>query len=141
MIRRILIPLDGSPTSEVILPAAIRLAHRGGADVCLVQAEHPLVTEHYAAIAQISLSGAQEYLLGVGRRFEDEGIATRVFTPLGSPQEAILRIATQEEVSLIAMATHGRTGFSRLIRGSVAEQVLRSSRVPVYVVRPPGPGE
>lgn len=54
----------------------------------------------------------------------------------GAPAEEITRFAEEESIDLIVMATHGRTGLSHIVMGSVAEKVMRSSRVPVLVVKP-----
>lgn len=136
MIQRILVPLDGSLTSEAILPQVVRLAARKESEVILVRAEHPIVTENYALIADIAMKGAKEYLLGIQERLRSYRIRTRTFEQMGSPADVILQIALDQRVSMIALATHGRTGLTRLILGSVAEQVLRSSPVPVLVLRP-----
>jgi nucleotide-binding universal stress UspA family protein len=136
MNQRILVPLDGSLTSEAILPQVVRLAAREESEVILVRAEHPIVTENYALIAEAAMDGAKEYLLGIQGRLAPHRIRTRTLEQMGAPADVILRAAAEERVSMIALATHGRTGVSRLILGSVAEQVLRLSPVPVLVLRP-----
>jgi universal stress protein A len=57
--------------------------------------------------------------------------------PMGNPADEIVQLARDEEASLIVLGTHGRTGFSRLLMGSVAEVVVRRSPCPVLVYRPP----
>jgi nucleotide-binding universal stress UspA family protein len=59
----------------------------------------------------------------------------------GRPAERIVEYAQSEQVDLIAMVTHGRSGFRRRVFGSVAEKVLRTTTLPVLLVRPPGAGE
>lgn len=83
-------------------------------------------------------SEALEYLHGQSRRLEDRGIHTTVrFVMADDAAEAIIEHARAEHVDGIAMATHGRTGLSHLLAGSVCERVIRSGVAPVLVLRPP----
>lgn len=70
------------------------------------------------------------------RRLEREGWRVEVGTAFGDPAEEIVAFAGDHDVDLVAMATHGRTGLSRALLGSVAERALRRLRVPVLMVRP-----
>lgn len=65
-----------------------------------------------------------------------EGYTVTVEADFGNPAEAIIERSRTGDIDLIAMTTHGRSGISRLIFGSVAEQVLRQAQVPVFLVRP-----
>ncbi|HLF94644.1 MAG TPA: universal stress protein [Planctomycetota bacterium] len=136
MIRRILVPLDGSAMSEAILPEVVRLVRRRESEVVLVSAEPPVVTEDSALIATVAPEGATEYLLAIRERLEARHVRARILEQRGTPTDVILRVAREQRASMIAMATHGRTGLTRLILGSVAEEVLRRSPVPVFLVRP-----
>jgi nucleotide-binding universal stress UspA family protein len=136
MTQRILVPLDGSVTSEAILPQVIRLARPKHSHVILLRAEHPIVTEPFVPIPDLALKAAREYLLGVGERLESQGIQAERIEEWGAPADRILQRARTERISLIAMATHGRSGLSRALLGSVAEQVVRTSPVPVFILRP-----
>ncbi|HUW12521.1 MAG TPA: universal stress protein [Anaerolineae bacterium] len=71
-------------------------------------------------------------------RLSNAGLSVSVVVLFGRPAERIIEHATKEQVDLIAMSTHGRSGFSRWMLGSVADKVLRGVMLPVLVVRPPG---
>jgi nucleotide-binding universal stress UspA family protein len=101
----------------------------------VVIAQHPIYRERemesLRAEAERSLAGAKE-------RLNKAGLEVRVEILFGRPAEKIIEYAVKEEVDLIAMATHGRSGFSRWVFGSVAEKVLRAIALPILLIRPPG---
>jgi nucleotide-binding universal stress UspA family protein len=141
-IRRILVALDGSPFSEEGLSPAIDLARAAGAKLTLLEvvtrrdglARFLFPTERSAETAERSLGDVVERLPpGLGP------VEVRV-AEHASPAEGIIDEARKGGVDLIAMATHGRGGIARLLLGSVAERVVRSSPVPVLVFRPRGVG-
>jgi nucleotide-binding universal stress UspA family protein len=76
-------------------------------------------------------------MLPLARQLQEQGIETRVEVAFGHPAEEIVRYAEQEKVDLIAMCTHGRSGISRWILGSVADKVLRGTHLPILLIRPP----
>lgn len=125
MFERILVPLDGSPRAETILPQLARVLRRDDAEVLLVRSVKTVAER----------SAAHEYLHDVLRRFSGRGARVNARVLAGAPAESVLRAAAEEHSTLIAMATHGRTGLARFAFGSVAEQVLRESRVPLLLVR------
>lgn len=131
--ERILIPLDGSRRAEGALVHLREHLKRVDADVLLL-----LVSTPDARVARQSY----DYLGGIERRLAEYGLHASSLVWVGEPAEAILEIAARERVSLVAMTTHGRTGVRRWVFGSVAEKVLRSSPVPVLLVRSfPSEGE
>jgi nucleotide-binding universal stress UspA family protein len=137
MFRRILLPLDGSRLAEAVLSQVEPILRRGDAEVLLLRVVSPVIYP-YAEIpvAMPDLRGnAAEYLRGVGSRLCERGARVRELVEEGSPALAITRIAEREKVTLVAMATHGRTGLSRWVFGSVTEQVMRESPVPILVLR------
>jgi nucleotide-binding universal stress UspA family protein len=136
MIERILVPLDGSTTAEAILPHLKRLLRRSDSEVIVMRAANPPPAEDAMALFEASLAAAREYVVGMKERLESQGVRAKAVARLGSPAGAILDTAEEEKATLIAMATHGRTGLARAFLGSVAEHVLRKSPVPVVVVRP-----
>lgn len=83
---------------------------------------------------------ATAYLAGVARRLREKGIDAEIVTVQGQPGEAIVSYAENNGISLIAIATHGRSGLQRTVIGSVADYVLRESNLPVLMVKP-GEGE
>jgi nucleotide-binding universal stress UspA family protein len=136
--KRILVPLDGSPLAEAILPVAEEWAKEEEAEVILLRA----VLAHHlpggdATEAEVHAVGEGEaYLKAVAERLERRGLTrARWVVWYDEPAKAIAEAVARDEVDLIAMATHGRSGLSRLLLGSVAEAVVRSSRVPVLLLR------
>ena len=136
MIEKIVVPLDGSVTAEAVLPHVRRLLRLEDAEAVFVRAENPAPVENYVPVAEAALAAAREYVAGIRERFEKEGAKARSVARLGAPASVILDVIREEKASLVAMATHGRTGLRRLLFGSVAEQLLRKSTVPVLAVRP-----
>jgi nucleotide-binding universal stress UspA family protein len=123
---RLLVPLDGSPESESILPALLPLLRSRPVDLSLLRVaarEEPVRDLRY------SMDRLRKNLLL-------DGIQARTFVEWGSPAEEILYYAKESWCNLVAMTTHGRTGLRRVFLGSVAEQVVRRSSVPVLVNRP-----
>jgi nucleotide-binding universal stress UspA family protein len=104
-----------------------------GSDVDVDIARHPIYRDQELA----SMRASVEVSLGPAARIlEEKGIETRVDVAFGRAAQEIVRFAEQEEVDLIAMCTHGRSGVSRWILGSVADKVLRGTHLPVLLVRP-----
>jgi nucleotide-binding universal stress UspA family protein len=144
---KILAPLDGSDLSEAALGPARVLSRAVGADLLLLR-----VIEQDASVVWgvdpigVALQRVTPEELGEARQYLDEladppGPVDRsvdVLVDAGDPASVISRIARQERVDLIAMATHGRTGLARLTMGSVATSTLQRAHVPVLLVRPPG---
>jgi len=122
---RILIPLDGSEAGEAVLPALYPLIRAHRVESTLF---HAAETPEEAATAQVYLEKRRKIL-------ESQGVATRILIGSGSPVEEILSQAETGGYDVIAMATHGRTGLDRVLMGSVAEEVVRRSRLPVLLSR------
>jgi nucleotide-binding universal stress UspA family protein len=146
MLERILVPLDGSETSEAVLPQVRRLLMRKDAEVFLLQvAEVDYLPTYESSRLRVELPElAQQYVRRLARRLEEDGVRTRPLVATGAPAPEILAAAAEHKVSLIAMATHGRTGLSRWTLGSVTEKLLRASPVPVLAMRSfpaPAPAE
>jgi nucleotide-binding universal stress UspA family protein len=136
MLEKILVPLDGSVTAEAILPHVRRLLRRQDSEVILLRVANPPAAEEQMLAIEASLAAAREYIVGIKDRLEQQGVRARAEARMGPPAGTILDLAEEEGVSLIALATHGRTGFKRALFGSVAEHVVRKSPVPVFTVRP-----
>ena len=144
--NRILVPLDGSPISEQILTPAASLAHSTGSSIVLVQvvptgANIRRMTAHpfRRSTTQTRLSQQIEiadYLGGLAEDLRSGGIEVTIDTAQGEIAEEIVAMGTSHRASVIAMCTHGRTGIRRLALGSVAEQVLRQSAMPLLLYRP-----
>lgn len=144
MIRRVLVPLDGSALAESVLPAVQALATLTGAGVTLLQAVAPL--EPLLVLpedrGELALDRAEQaaaerdavaYLATVARRLTEQHLIVDSRVVTEPPAGAIIRIGMT--VDLIAMATHGRSGVGRWVFGSVADKVLHGATVPVLLVR------
>lgn len=146
MYERVLVPLDGSELAEAILPFAEQIAGAFDAEVVLLRVVEPL-----PSAAGIAAGGAgvdafflrqletKKYLAEVAKRLEGRGLRIRTRLALGTPAAEITESAKAERADLIAMTTHGRSGLSRAVFGSVAEQVLRAAALPVLMIRMPAP--
>jgi nucleotide-binding universal stress UspA family protein len=138
MFQRILIPLDGSPRAESILPQVDHLWEREASELLLVHSVSGYSPSNGDTTPTLvhRRDDAESYLQGVARRYMDAGAKVRIRVLEGSPAGAILDAAKREKASMIAMTTHGRTGIMRWLMGSVADQIIRSSEVPLLLVRP-----
>jgi nucleotide-binding universal stress UspA family protein len=137
MLSRILVPLDGSPLAEAVIPQVAELAALRKAEVVLLRVAlaHTLPGADPVAAQVRAVDEAEAYLLRVERDLVARGLPVVRAVRYGRPAEEILDHARVGGVSLIAMSTHGRTGIRRWVLGSVAEQVARRSPVPVLLWR------
>jgi nucleotide-binding universal stress UspA family protein len=136
LLNRIVVPLDGSAVAEAVLPELRNLLRQADSEVILVRSEYPLVADTYPPVVlESSVTAAKSYLRRIEDRLAEEGVRTRTIADLGPAADFILRVARQERATLIALSTHGRSGASRVLMGSIAEQVVRESPVPVLAVR------
>ena len=149
MYHRILVPVDGSPTSNAGLAEAVRLAQRLGARIRLLH----VVDELPIAVSAEGLGGMSIDLLGLLREAGEQVLAqarSRV-EAAGVPVDVVLvdslsgrladHVTAQAQAwpaDLIVIGTHGRRGIGRMLLGSDAEQVLRHAPVPVLLFRIPG---
>jgi nucleotide-binding universal stress UspA family protein len=86
-------------------------------------------------IKDYAVSQAEAHLADIVDRLGKDGAKAQSFIRLGKPEDEIVRFATENNVDLIVMGTHGRTGLAHMLVGSVAERVVRSSKVPVLTLR------
>ena len=150
MFKKILIPLDGSKLGEAALPHVENLAIMANSEVILYQAVPPadgIVLspdgEIFSTVreegANSGLSdAAQKYLDGLKDKLASNGVTVRTEVQPGHPAESIIDFAKAEGIDLIAMSTHGRSGISRWVFGSVADKVLHAAETPVLLVRASG---
>jgi len=136
MFERILIPLDGSALAESVLIHARRLLSPNDGELLLLQVVTlPPSTEADAGEPlDLLWARATEYLQNVSGRLSSEGFRVRSRVVEGFPANQILSVAKRDKATLIAMSTHGRTGLSRWVFGSVTEKVLRASPIPVLAI-------
>ena len=150
MYEKILIPLDGSELAECSLQHAKAIAQGCNvADVIVLRVIEPLSTQTISALAEAgddSIRKAEEqnrqdaegYVLKVMNNLRPQGIASQAVTVEGRVADEILSYTEKNNVDLIVMSTHGRSGLSRFFFGSAAEKVSRHSRVPVLLISPEG---
>ena len=141
--RRILVPLDGSELAETVLPKVVALAKGMAAEIILLRVVPPhVLADHSLTTARKTLArerlNAMEYLEHVQRHLSEQGVVARWIMRAGSPAEQIVAAANQQAADLIAMSTHARSAVGRLIRGSVADAVVRSAVVPMLLMRSVG---
>ncbi len=134
MFERVLLPLDGSETAERVLPHLRRLLAGRSPEIVVFRSLDTAVPD-IAAMGPVDAAEAERYVRKIAFQLIQEGRQARGLVRHGSGASAILRAAREEQASLIALSTHGRSGLSRLVLGSVAESVLRGAPVPVLLVR------
>lgn len=146
---RVLVPLDGSVRSEAILGPLSSLFRSLGGQLILLHVsesidylhEHPDYCEvcrsARAAGAELDIEPvrARHYLEEVATRLRADGMSVQVEVGVGAASSTIIRVAAQHQADLIAAATHGRSGLSEVILGSVATDTVRRAGVPVLLVR------
>jgi nucleotide-binding universal stress UspA family protein len=142
--RKILVAVDGSPASEKGLREALRLAGGEGSSLCILH-----VVDNLPAFAGVAPADWMDLLPALrenGRQIlaqarataEKAGVAASAVlreTAGGAAADVIVAEAKKLEAELIVLGTHGRRGMRRLVLGSDSEQVVRTSPVPVLLVR------
>jgi len=148
MYKKIMVPLDGSELAECVLPHVDAFIKGFNiSNVILVrvvepeisyQGEYPIDPEKVAERESARKSAAKDYLNQVENRLKHEGTVLQAEVIVGRVTECLIDYTKENDVDLILIATHGRSGVSRWVRGSVADKILRSSNIPVLMVRAPG---
>lgn len=144
MIRKILVALDGSSASQAVLPIAGYIAQAGGYELTLLavwemgpQDAETLGPRTAEALRAHGAANMRSYLDNVARSLEEQrGLKPAIEVRAGHPAIEIMDAAAHLGSDLIAMATHGRRGATAATRGSVADKLLRGSKVPVLAVGP-----
>jgi nucleotide-binding universal stress UspA family protein len=143
MYDRILLPTDGSETMAGVIEHAVGLADHHDATL------HTLYVANTASLSDLPADAGwenvtealhregEEAIATIEAQAERHGIAIEPDVREGSPATEILDYADEEDCDVIVMGTHGRSGVDRLLLGSVAERVVRSSAVPVLTIRVP----
>jgi nucleotide-binding universal stress UspA family protein len=142
MYTRMLIPLDGSKTAENVLPYGRILARTFQIPVELMEvldiagmASH-VAAEKARRLDTVVTEGersSEQYLKKIASSFSGVNVGCTV--ERGRPEDVIVEKAAADKTTLIAMATHGRSGMSRWLLGSIAEKVLRAATNPLLLVR------
>jgi nucleotide-binding universal stress UspA family protein len=149
MYHKILAPLDGSAFAECALDHVKAIAQGCEVpEVVLLRVAEPIHSSDLAAYAEAGIdtamlmhdveAGAQLYIAKKAEELKKQGVPVRGVVSTGWAADAIMSFAEKENVDLIIMSTHGRSGIGRWFMGSVADKVVRHSKVPVLTVAPPG---
>ncbi len=149
MFQKILVPLDGSDLAETVLPHVAAIVSESKVNtitfIRIIEPIYPpgdeaaltlfFTEDNLEKMQSAQQADAEEYLKSVLDRltFADVSLKTEVIH--GKAAESLADYAAHNDISLIVVATHGRSGVGRWVMGSVAERILRSSCVPVLMLR------
>jgi nucleotide-binding universal stress UspA family protein len=149
MYQHIIVPMDGSKLAECVLPHVEAIA--GGCNVarvtlaCVVAplhlhnyAEEKLLPKERRQMEDKVTNDARKYLNKIATQLKRRGIAAEYVVLTGDTVKQLVNYANKNDVDLFVISTHGRSGISQLVWGSIAESLLRHSCVPVLMVRAPG---
>lgn len=131
-IRKLLLPVDGTGRAREALPGILEFAGVFDTQVVLLRI---VAGADRRAVEASELARAEQELEELAKLIEKQGIQTLRLMGAGDPAERILKTVDEQDVDVIAMATHGRSGVSRLMEGSITEEVLRKAKVPILVTR------
>jgi nucleotide-binding universal stress UspA family protein len=144
MLSHVLVPLDGSTLAAEAVTHARNLLPSGGKITLVAAVEVPempiygyypavSVPDYDRTIADL-VPAAKHYLDGVAEELRHAGFQVRVEAQIGEPAETIIEVARKAQVEAIVISTHGRSGLSRWLFGSVTQKVLEAKVCPVYVI-------
>jgi len=145
-IRTIVCPIDFSEPSEKGLGAAVELAVSFSAELVLIHVVAPMPAMpgaatpmgfHIPGVLQGMKEAAQKGLEKMSQSIKKQGTPIRTAVIEGNPAHEIVRFPEHKEGVMIVMATHGLSGWSRLLFGSVTDKVVRSARCPVLTIPEP----
>ncbi|MBS0209535.1 MAG: universal stress protein [Planctomycetes bacterium] len=137
--KKILVPTDFSEMSRAAVDYAAALAREGGGELLIVTVReitpiYATAEGMYCGVEEPNHAALKQMLNEV--RPKDPLVRVRREVLDGAPADAIVALAAAEQVDLIVMATHGRTGLMHLLMGSVAEGVVRNADCPVLTLKP-----
>jgi nucleotide-binding universal stress UspA family protein len=153
MYDRILVPLDGSKMAECVIPHVLKITQDSKSkEVILLRVCEPVSIladypanmkepweDHVKAVNEYSSRQCQMYLDTVEEELKAAGLKNLTTVGcLGNPANEIVNYVEKNNIDMVIMATHGRSGAGRWAYGSVAEKVLRSTCAAVLVIKGPG---
>ena len=156
MYKKILVPLDGSELAECVLPhvesfisgcqvgtivfARVIEPQQFTSRGTYAPSEMDLqkVEQNFKMLEEERKETAGAYLSGIAKRFARPGVNVKTAVLVGRPADKLIDYTETNDVELILIATHGRSGVSRWVRGSIADRILRAASIPVLMVRAPG---
>jgi nucleotide-binding universal stress UspA family protein len=143
MYKKILVPLDGSPLAEAVLPHAQALAKSEGAEIVILRVPDlpaPDLFTHNPAMANKIVEDSEiesdRYLKEEVKKIKGKGVKVTGLIREGPVPDTILAAAKETHADMIAMSTHGRSGIQRWLIGSVADRVVHFSPIPVMLIHP-----
>jgi len=143
MYKKILVPIDGSPLSEGVLDCASQLAKNEGSEIVILCVAVNPISEFIFGDPGLAKdfidsqeTATKEYLVKIENDLKKKGLRVSCFMREGSVAETIIRTAEEIKADIIAMSTHARKPVAQFFMGSVAENVLRHSKIPVMLIRP-----
>lgn len=143
MYKKILVPIDGSPLSEGVLECASILAKNEDSEIVLLCVAVNVISEFIFGDPGLAKdfidsqeTSTKEYLIRVENDLKKKGIRVSSLMREGSVADTIITTAEEIKADVIAMSTHARKPVAQLFLGSVAENVLRHSKIPVMLIRP-----
>lgn len=142
--QRIIVPLDGSEWSEAVLPNAADIARAHESELILLHVRADPLPEFIDPIEDTDDANTTTEATGLRTRLNDlrtklhsEDVNATIAIIVGANvAQAIQAYIIEQNVDLVIMASHGRTGLMRLVLGSVAQEVMQSVKVPIMVLRP-----
>lgn len=145
MYKKIMVPLDGSPIAECVIPHIEAIAKACGSNVELISVVEPteIPTRGKIALSDEDLKQidnevkkeTHKYLDGISQRLNRSGVKANPVILVGKPGDSLIEYTQNNDVDMLIMATHGRSGLTKFFWGSVAEKVLRAVNVPVLLVK------
>ena len=156
MYKKVMVPLDGSELAESVLPHVesfitgcqvstivfvqvielTPMAYRRS--YATSEFDSGMIQEKTKEIEEERKSNAGKYLKEAVNRLKQDGVKFQTEVLVGKAADSLIDYTEANDIDLILMATHGRSGVGRWIRGSMADRILRASRAPVLMVRAPG---
>ncbi|MDY6835665.1 MAG: universal stress protein [Chloroflexota bacterium] len=151
MFKRILVCLDSSSLAEQILPYASEIALRSSCEMVLLEVVSavssvgvaipgvepvPIASDILSDRIEKEKQEAIAYLENVAQPLREKGLSVESVALQGLPGDAIVAYAQENQIDVVAIATHGRSGLGRLVFGSVAEHVLKESGLPILLIKP-----
>jgi nucleotide-binding universal stress UspA family protein len=150
--ERIIVPLDGSRLSAQAIPYATEIGKRFDSEVVLVRVLPPpgpttipvdintgnigeIISQDMQTKDVDNPSNAKRYLMNWTQSLKTQGVKTSYQVTIGTPAKSIMEMAQAQQASLIVMMSHGRGWVKRAIMGSVADEILSHSSVPVLIIR------
>lgn len=136
--EKLLLTADDDPCSLKAVRCGYELAAQLGAKVALIGVVEPVVGDPDAGIfLEEANRRAKDHMEALLYRLKNDygsGIPTEIFAPVGQVEEVVLQMAKEWGAHIIVAGTHGRKGLSRLFMGSTAEDMLRDSGIPLFIV-------